>query len=178
MRRAVFLDRDGVINKTVMRDGKPLPPSCFEELEIIDGVKEALDIFKKDGLALICVTNQPDVARGTQKRETVELIHKQLLETLPLDAIYVCYEDGEAPHRRKPKPGMLLEAAEEFGIDLSGSFMVGDRWKDIEAGRRAGCKTILIDYGYGEENTVKPDKIVKSLFDSIDYIINYKRSLQ
>ena len=174
--RAVFLDRDGVINRSVVRDGKPYPPSCLDELEIIEGVEEALEILRREGLALICVTNQPDVARGAQKKEIVECIHERLREMLPLDAIYVCYEDGDDAPRRKPNPGMLLEAAEEFGIDLGGSFMVGDRWRDIEAGHRAGCRTIFIDYGYRECLTVQPHKTVQSLIESVEWILNHERS--
>ncbi len=156
-RRAVFLDRDGVINRCVIRDRKPYPPSFPEEVEILPGVSEALRRLKKAGFLLICVTNQPDVARGKQRREIVELIHENLLKSLPLDKIMVCYHDDSDRCRcRKPLPGMFLDAALEFSINLKESFMVGDRWRDIEAGQNAGCKTILIDYGYKERDPASP----------------------
>lgn len=174
--RAVFLDRDGVINYPIVRNDKPYPPSCVEELRIIDGVPEALDRLKRAGFSLICVTNQPDVARGTQKLEIVEAIHRHLQKLLPLDAIYVCYEDGDDVPRRKPNPGMIIDAAEKFNVFLKSSFMVGDRWRDIDAGRNAGCRTIFIDYGYGESLRCMPDKTVKSLVESVDWILNYPAS--
>lgn len=173
--RAVFLDRDGVINQSIVRNGKPYPPSCPDELKIIAGVPEALDRLKRAGFCLICVTNQPDVARGTQELQVVESIHARLHELLPLDAICVCYEDGDTP-RRKPNPGMILEAADRFNIDLKDSFMVGDRWRDIDAGHNAGCRTIFIDYGYSESLRIRPEKIVKSLIESVDWILNYPKS--
>lgn len=174
--RAVFLDRDGVISHSVVKNGKPYPPSCIEELRIIDGVPEALDRLKRAGFSLICVTNQPDVARGTQKLEVVEAIHMHLQKLLPLDAIYVCYEDGDDVPRRKPNPGMIIDAAQQHNIHLKSSFMVGDRWRDIDAGHNAGCKTIFIDYGYNESLRVRPEKVVKSLIESVDWILNYPKS--
>lgn len=151
LRRAVFLDRDGVLNRAFVRDGKPYPPASLEELEILPGVPEALARLRQAGFLLIVVTNQPDVARGTQRREQVEAINDALKSALPLDEVVTSYEDGDSP-RRKPNPGMLLEAAERHRIDLARSFMIGDRWKDVEAGRRAGCRTVFIDYGYTERS--------------------------
>lgn len=164
-RRAVFLDRDGVINKAILRNGKPYPPANLDELEILQGVSQALHTLKKAGFLLIGVTNQPDVARGTQKRKVVESINAAILEALPVDEILVCYHDDRAGCLcRKPKPGLFSQAARTYSIDLSASFMVGDRWRDIEAGRRAGCTTILIDYGYIEkEASSPPDFRVRSL---------------
>jgi D-glycero-D-manno-heptose 1,7-bisphosphate phosphatase len=149
IRRAIFLDRDGVLNRAFVRDGKPFPPASLDEVEILAGVAEGLLELRKAGFILVVVTNQPDVARGTQSRERVEEINGKLRQSLPLDDVLTSYEDGESP-RRKPNPGMLVEAAERHGIDLANSFMVGDRWKDMEAGRRAGCRTVFIDYGYRE----------------------------
>jgi len=169
-RRAVFLDRDGVLNRSVVRDGKPYPPSCLAELEVLEGVTDALDLLKKAGFLLICVTNQPDVSRGTQSWETVEAMHTRLQELLPLDEICVCYEDGDDCPRRKPNPGMILDASERLNIDLSKSFMVGDRWRDIDAGHRAGCRTIFIDYGYAETLKASPHYTVGSLIESVDWI--------
>ena len=115
---------------------------------------EAVRRLHDAGFLLIGATNQPDVARGTQRREVVEAMNARLLAEMPISAILVCYEDGDDCARRKPNPGLLLEAAETFEIDLAASYMVGDRWRDVEAGRRAGCRTIFIDLGYRER---RPD---------------------
>lgn len=154
--RAVFLDRDGVLNRALVRDGRPYPPATLEALEILPGVPEAVRRLCDAGFLAIGVTNQPDVARGTQRREVVEAMNARLAAALPLTAILVCYEDGEDCPRRKPNPGLLLEAAERYGIDLPASFMVGDRWRDVEAGRRAGCRTVFLDLGYSERRPDPP----------------------
>ena len=172
-RRAVFLDRDGVINRAFVRDGKPFPPPTQQELEVLPGVPEALRELKSQGYQLIVVTNQPDVGRGMLSRQTLDAMHQTLLASLPLDDILVCcHTDQENCDCRKPKPGMLLEAARKHNIDLSASFMVGDRWRDIDAGYNAGCKTILIDYGYSERAPDhEPDLRVSSLREAADWII-------
>jgi D-sedoheptulose 7-phosphate isomerase len=171
--RAVFLDRDGVINRTFVRDGKPFPPYTLQELEVLPGVPEALQELKQHGYKLLVVTNQPDVARGKQSRQTIDAMHQALSAQLPLDDILVCYHtDRDQCDCRKPMPGMLLEAAKKHNIDLAASFMVGDRWRDIEAGYNAGCKTILIDYGYSEKSPAHaPDLRVGSLREAADWII-------
>jgi D-sedoheptulose 7-phosphate isomerase len=172
-RRAVFLDRDGVINRAFVRDGRPFPPPTQQELEVLPGVPEALRELKSQGYQLIVVTNQPDVGRGMLSRQTLDAMHQTLLASLPLDDILVCcHTDQENCDCRKPKPGMLLEAARKHNIDLSASFMVGDRWRDIDAGYNAGCKTILIDYGYSERAPDhEPDLRVSSLREAADWII-------
>src|ERR1039458_18263 len=141
LRRVVFLDRDGVLNRPVVREGKPYPPASPDELEIVPEATAALAALRQAGFALYVVTNQPDVARGTQRRSIVEAMHAALRNVRPLDGFYVCYhDDADACECRKPKPGLLLTAAEEHGISLPVSYMIGDRWRDIEAGRRAGCR--------------------------------------
>jgi D-sedoheptulose 7-phosphate isomerase len=171
--RAVFLDRDGVINRAFVVDGKPLPPPTPQDLEILPGVLEALQALKQAGFKLLVVTNQPDVGRGKLTRETLDAMHRELSEKLPLDEIFVCtHSDGDHCNCRKPSPGMLLEAAQKHDIDLACSFMVGDRWRDIEAGYNAGCKTILIDYGYAEKSADHaPDLRVHSLREAVDWIL-------
>ncbi|HEY1660511.1 MAG TPA: HAD family hydrolase [Candidatus Sulfotelmatobacter sp.] len=170
---AIFLDRDGVINKAFVRDGKPFSPPTHEDLEILPGVPEALRDLKAHGYRLIVVTNQPDVARGKLSQQTLDAIHEDLRARLPLDDIFACVHTGNDNCKcRKPLPGMLLEAAEKHNIDLSASYMVGDRWKDIDAGYNAGCRTILVDYGYSERRSERvPDHIVKSLREAADWII-------
>lgn len=172
MRRAVFLDRDGVINRAIVRDGKPYPPASLVELEILPGVHEALQKLHDANYLLVVVTNQPDVARGASKREDVELINAFLSAQLPIDDFKTCYHDsGDKCNCRKPLPGALLEAAQEHDIDLSKSFMVGDRWRDVEAGASAGCKTFFINYRYAEQKPDAPDFIVSSLLEAKKIIL-------
>jgi len=175
MTKAVFLDRDGVINRAVVREGKPYPPKDLAGMEILPGVKDALVRLKAAGYLLIVVTNQPDVARGTTKRETVEEINDFLHTALPIDEVRTCYHDsGDGCNCRKPKPGSILSAAAEHGIDLAASFMVGDRWRDTEAGERAGCRTIFIDYAYDEKQPETVDYRVSSLSEAADIILGAK----
>ncbi len=171
-RRAVFLDRDGVINRALIRNGRPYPPASVAELEVLPGVLSALSRLRAAGYRLVVVTNQPDVARGKTTRGAVEALHAVLQAQLPLDEFRVCYHDDW--HRcecRKPAPGLLLAAARESGLDLSASFIIGDRWRDIEAGRRAGCHTIFIDYGYSEKQPTAPDARVKSLAEGVEVVL-------
>ncbi|MDD5301117.1 MAG: HAD family hydrolase [Gallionella sp.] len=164
VKRAVFLDRDGVINRAVVRDGKPYPPATLERFEILPGVECAIHKLRKAGFLVIVVTNQPDVATGVQCREVVEAMHDKLRATGLCDDIKVCYHtDEDCCDCRKPKPGMLLEAAREWQIDLKRSFMVGDRWRDVAAGKAAGCHTFYIDYNYKERRADNPDATVGSL---------------
>jgi D-sedoheptulose 7-phosphate isomerase len=172
-RRAVFLDRDGVINRAFVRDGKPFPPPTPQELEILPGVAEALRELKSHGYLLIVVTNQPDVGRGKLSPAALDAMHDSLRASLPLDDIFVCcHTDEDKCECRKPRPGMLLEAARKHNIDLANSYMVGDRWRDIDAGYNAGSKTILVDYGYSERPPDhEPDLRVSSLREAADWII-------
>ena len=171
-KRAVFLDRDGVLNRAIVRGGKPFPPSSVAELEIVPGARKALEDLRAAGFLLIVVTNQPDVARRKQDRETVEQMNALLRRELPLDEIKVCYHDeGDGCACRKPAPGMLTEAAREKGISLEESYMVGDRWRDIEAGARAGTRTVFIDHQYEEERPLRPDAAAASLVEAAHWII-------
>jgi D-glycero-D-manno-heptose 1,7-bisphosphate phosphatase len=171
-RSAVFLDRDGVINRAVVRGGRPHPPSSLDDLEILDGVAEALRALHDAGFLLIVVTNQPDVARGAQTIETVEAMHELLRRRLVLDEIVACYHDGDTCECRKPRPGALLDAARRHDIDLGASFMVGDRWRDIEAAHRAGCSAIFIDCGYDERQPEPPFVRVGSLAEAARCILS------
>lgn len=177
MRRAVFLDRDGVLNEAIVRDGKPYPPGMPEEVVIPGGTLESLQRLRAAGFLLIVVTNQPDVARGTRTREDVEAINRVLEERLPLDEIRVCFhDDADRCECRKPKPGLLAGAAREQGIDLAASYMIGDRAKDVEAGRRAGTRTIFLDRGYREALPAHVDKRAVSLAEATDWILQCERS--
>jgi D-glycero-D-manno-heptose 1,7-bisphosphate phosphatase len=148
---AVFLDRDGILNRAIVRNGKPYPPSRLEDLEILPGSFTSLSRLADFGYVLIGVTNQPDVARGTQSRALVESLNAVVQAQLLISEIFVCYhDDADNCNCRKPKPGLILQAAEKYSLDLSRSWMVGDRWKDIAAGQVVGLKTIFVDYHYAE----------------------------
>jgi D-glycero-D-manno-heptose 1,7-bisphosphate phosphatase len=149
--RAVFLDRDGVINAPEVRDGKPYPPKRPEDFRVLPGVSEACHLLRNAGFLLVVATNQPDVGRGQQDLSVVQSIHQLMCQLLPIDRVEVCYDAGDhASNFRKPGPGMLLRAAGELNIDLAKSYMVGDRWRDVDCGCAAGCTTIFIDRGYKE----------------------------
>ena len=172
-RRTVFLDRDGVLNAAVVRDGLPYPPRSVDEVEILPGVEEACSGLRAAGFDLIVVTNQPDIARGAQTLEAVGRINDALAAALPLDEVVICpHDDADGCDCRKPKPGMLLAAAQRRGIDLAASFMVGDRWRDVEAGIRAGCRTLLIDRDY-DERSVRADASVADLSQAAVWILEH-----
>jgi D-glycero-D-manno-heptose 1,7-bisphosphate phosphatase len=175
--KAVFLDRDGVLNRAILRKGKPHPPDTVEELEILPDVPEALAALKAGGFMLLVVTNQPDVARGTQQRSTVEAIHSTLAAALPIDDFFVCYhDDRDGCDCRKPKPGLMIQAADKYGIDLGASYLIGDRWRDIDAGRAAGCRAIWIDRGYSERGPSEPPAArVNSCLEAARWILNQAR---
>lgn len=172
--RAVFLDRDGVINAAFEKSGKPYPPATLAEFELLPGVAEACVQLKTAGFLLVVITNQPDVGRGDMLRSDVELIHKFMCRVLPIDRVEVCYHSGNerpACECRKPLPGMLFRAAKKLSIDLSQSWMVGDRWRDINCGAAAGCRTVFINHGYQEELGRAPDFRTNSLLSAAQLVI-------
>jgi D-sedoheptulose 7-phosphate isomerase len=175
--RAVFLDRDGVLNRAVVRNGRPHPPRSVTELEVIPDARGALKRLRDQGYKLLVVTNQPDVSRGVASKASVDAINEKLGAELDLDEFFVCYHtDSDHCECRKPKPGLLLDAARRHQIDLTESFMVGDRWRDVEAGQKAGCRTILIDGGYQERKPEQPPTVqVHSLQEAADWILHANR---
>lgn len=180
-RRAVFLDRDGVLNRPVVRDGRPFPPANPEEFELYPGVSAGCADLKAAGFVLIVVSNQPDVGRGTQTREAVEAMHEKLRMAVPaLDAIEVCYHagrrHGEPCDCRKPKPGMIVRAAASHGIDLPGSFLIGDRWRDVDCAKAAGCRAIFIDHGYNEPLREKPEFTVTTFGEAVALVLQNRLS--
>jgi D-glycero-D-manno-heptose 1,7-bisphosphate phosphatase len=172
--RAVFLDRDGVINRAITRDGLPYPPLSLSDFEMLPGVPEACRKLKEAGFILVVATNQPDVGRGITSRELVDSIHEQMRKIIAVDRVEACFHPGRGKSDcdcRKPKPGMLLRAAKELGIDLTQSWMVGDRWRDVDCGHAAGCRTIFIDNGYAEELKQQPDFRARDLLEAAEIIL-------
>lgn len=173
MNNAIFLDRDGVINKAIVKDGKPYPPADLFELEILPYVCNGISLLKSKGYKIIVITNQPDVARGTILKEKVEGINQYLKNELNIDEFYCCFHDGkENCECRKPKPGMILQAAKKWNIDITKSYMIGDRWRDIEAANAANMTSILIDYNYNEKKSV-PDFSCLDFKSAIEYILKH-----
>ena len=171
-RPAVFLDRDGVLNESVVRNGRPYPPACLADARLLPDAVESVRRLKVAGFVTVVITNQPDVAKGLQSREVVDDINAMIVHVTKVDAVKVCWclEGGDCPCY-KPKPGMLLEASREMNLDISRSYMVGDRWRDVGAGINAGCKTILIERGYNESGPYEPDTTVSCLSDAVDNIL-------
>lgn len=179
MYKAIFLDRDGVLNQAIIKNGKPYPPRTLSEVTIDSDVLPALLALKNVGFILIGITNQPDIARGVTDYETVTSINNALCQQLPLHEIKVCYHD-DADHCecRKPKSGLLLQSAKQYNLDLSSCFMIGDRWKDIAAGQKVNCKTIWLNRHYLEPEPENPDYITSTLADAANWILsNTSRSL-
>ena len=177
LKQAVFFDRDGVLNEAVIRDGKPYPPASADALRVTPGAAAGLGRLRSAGLPLVVVTNQPDVARGAQDRAAVDAIHERLRRELPIDHVLSCFhDDADGCACRKPKPGLILEGAARCGADPGRSFLVGDRWRDIEAGQAAGCKTVWIDRGYRERGpAAPPDARVATLDEAVAWILQQLR---
>ena len=169
---AAFLDRDGTLNAPVVINGRPYPPESAEELQLLPGVEAACAELSAAGFRLICITNQPDIARGTQDPAFVATLNARLKELLGLDEVVTCpHDDADGCSCRKPKPGMILDSARRWDVDLSRSVTVGDRWRDVEAGRSAGTRTVFIDRGYSERVPVGPDLTVVDLKEAVPWII-------
>jgi D-glycero-D-manno-heptose 1,7-bisphosphate phosphatase len=175
-RKAFFLDRDGVLNKVYVRSGLPYPPKVRAELELLPGASKAVKLLKENNFEIVVITNQPDVARGTTSRETVEEFQKYIMESLNIEYFYTCFHDDKDDCAcRKPKPGLILTAAQELDICLNSSFMVGDRWKDIAAGQAAGCKCYWINNSYKEIAAKLPYTKVSSLIESVNIVLKEQR---
>ena len=171
MKKAVFLDRDGVINKAFIKNGLPESPNSLSELEILPGVKESISRLKKLNFICLVVTNQPDVQRGKIKKNTIIKMNNFLKKKIELDDIFVCYHDDQDNcNCRKPKPGLLLQASKKWNVDLKKSFLVGDRWRDIQAGKKVGCTTIYLDYNYKDIKPKNPNFTTDTLLNAV-YII-------
>ena len=168
--RAVFFDRDGVVNKVIVRDGKPYSPRTIEEFILNDGIREAAYHLRTRGFRVFVVSNQPDIARGKLSNDVLDLMIRRMRWEIPIDDVYICpHDEVHQCSCRKPKPGMLMELASRWNIDLLSSFMIGDTWKDIEAGKAAGCRTILLDAPYNQNTDC--EYRVRSLSEAVNLII-------
>jgi D-glycero-D-manno-heptose 1,7-bisphosphate phosphatase len=174
LRPAAFLDRDGVLNAAIVRDGRPHPPARLADLQILPGVETACQRLRDAGMLVIVVTNQPDIARGTAGPLEVGVMNDVLLECLAIDAIFMCpHDDIDGCHCRKPRPGLLQDAADEWGVDLTISTMVGDRWRDVEAGHAAGVSTVFLDRGYSERRPDNYGHLAMDLLDAVPFILRH-----
>lgn len=172
MNRAVFLDRDGVINRTIIKDNRPIAPTNARDLQIIEGVSEAITLLRSKNFFVFVVTNQPDIARGNVDIRNVIEINNLLMRDLDIHKIYMCsHDDKDDCNCRKPKDGLFKLASNEYNIELKQSYMVGDRWRDIAAGQSAGCQCLFIDYSYDEKRPELPYTLVDSLIDAAYKII-------
>jgi D-glycero-D-manno-heptose 1,7-bisphosphate phosphatase len=175
-RRAVFLDRDGVLNRVEVFDGTPHPPSSLEEFELYEDVPDGCARLKAANFLLVVITNQPDVGRGTQNRQAVEAMNLKMQSALPLlDRIEICYHAGERYGQpcgcRKPRPGLILRAAAELNIDPKRSYVIGDRWRDVDCAHAAGCRAILIQRGYKETLREAPDFAVANFNEAVTTVL-------
>jgi D-glycero-D-manno-heptose 1,7-bisphosphate phosphatase len=172
MRPAVFLDRDGVLNRVKIRDGLPVGPTELTDFVLVKDAARSVQRLKVAGYVVIVTTNQPELARGRLTPQVLDAMHSKLQSEVPVDAIYVCpHDDAQNCTCRKPRPGLLVTAARDYLIDLSRSFMVGDRWRDVDAGKAAGCRTVLIECGYRETLRSPSDLVASSLETAVDAIL-------
>ena len=173
--KAVFLDRDGTLNKAIVKKKRPSPPTSLEEIKLIAGTKEAISLLKALNFIPIVITNQPDFARGKTTLSRIEQVNEIIHRDLSIEYFYMClHDDDDNCLCRKPKAGLLLKAALDLEIDLTCSIMVGDRWRDIEAGQNAGCECFFIDYDYNETKPSQPFQTVSSLLEVAYKIRNYR----
>ncbi len=171
MNKAVFLDRDGVVNKALVVNGTPFSPRLLQEVEIVEEVSNCVIRLKKLGFKIAIVTNQPDIARAKTTLSKVNEIHDFITEETGITNFFICpHDDSDNCECRKPKIGLLLQAATRLKIDLKRSYLIGDRWKDIEAGQSAGCKSIFINNNYLEKAPKLPYIEVKSLSEATQII--------
>jgi len=175
MKRAIFLDRDGVLNKAIVINNRPHSPKKLDEVIILENVKKSIEKLKANKFEIIVITNQPDIATEKITYTFVESVHNLLREELQLNHFYVCpHVDTDHCECRKPKAGMIYNAAKDLGLDLYSSFLVGDRWKDIQAGQAAGLTSFFIDNKYAERMPDQPYFSVNSLFEAVNLILGWQ----
>lgn len=178
-RPAVFLDRDGVLVATEVRAGKPIAALTLDDFAILSAAPAAVTALKAAGFVTVVVTNQPELARGNVDSATMDAMHARLRAAMPIDAVYVCpHDSGDRCGCRKPAPGMLTQAAADLDLDLPASYMVGDRWRDVGAGRAAGCTTVLIECGYDEPESLEPDLTARDVADAAAQILDREHAVR
>jgi D-glycero-D-manno-heptose 1,7-bisphosphate phosphatase len=170
VRRAVFLDRDGVLVETEVRDGAAYAVTTLAEFRVVPDAAEQVARLRAAGLVCIVFTNQPEVARGTIAPEVLAAMHNVLRAAVPLDDVYVCpHDEGDGCACRKPRPGMLHDAAARWDVSLADSFVIGDRWRDVDAGRAAGCYAVLLEREYSA--CITADARVATLHEAVDAVL-------
>ena len=171
LNKAIFLDRDGVINKSIIANGKPYAPLLFEDFVFYEDTKKAIVVIQSLDYKTIIVTNQPEINKGNLNHEELKRMNDRIYNELKIDDIFVCEHTSEEDcDCRKPKPGMILNASKKHNIDLSQSFLIGDRYKDIESAHAAGCNSIFIDRKYSEKFPNKQIKSVSSFYEAAIFI--------
>lgn len=169
MRAAVFLDRDGVLNPLIEGEGELRSPRTREEFELDVSARDVVERLQRLGYLVFVVTNQPDIARDKLPLTELVAMNREVRARLKVDDLRVCpHDDDDDCECRKPLPGMLHVLARRWGVDLSESFMVGDTWRDVEAGRAAGCRTILVRRSYNAG--LEADEVVDSLEEVVEAI--------
>jgi len=171
--RAVFLDRDGVLVRAEVHEGKSYAPRRLQDFRLLPGAVEAVRTLHEHGFLTIVVTNQPDIGNGLVEADVIAAMHEILRQRMPLDAIQMCpHRQSDDCNCRKPKAGLLTDAAERFSLDFSSCFMVGDRCSDVVAGRAVGCYTLFVDRGYDRCRDLRPDAVVGSVRQAVRHILS------
>tara|TARA_Y100000741_G_scaffold362569_1_gene348606 strand:+ start:242 stop:787 length:546 start_codon:yes stop_codon:yes gene_type:complete len=169
--KTVFLDRDGVINKPYIKNGKSFAPTKFNEFSIYPEAKESVRILHSLDFKVIVITNQPDIARGLILDSDISKMNSKMFNDLNIDDIFICpHSEEDNCNCRKPKPGMILEAKKKYKIDLNSSFLIGDRFTDIQAAKNTGCKSIFIDRNYNEKKPIFQEANVKNILSAVNFI--------
>ena len=165
MNKAIFIDRDGVINHLVSRDGGMYSPRLVTDFQIFPSVPDAIKQIREAGYLVVVVTNQPDISRGLLKPNVLDEMHQLLRAVCQVDAIYVCpHDNSDNCLCRKPLPGMLLQATTDLSIDLNNSWMIGDRATDMQAGNAVGLSNIFIASGQEQRSELIPEKGIVASF--------------
>jgi D-glycero-D-manno-heptose 1,7-bisphosphate phosphatase len=169
--KAIFFDRDGVINIPIIKKDKPYPPKEFKDLVLYKQVSKSVLKIRKHGFKVIVITNQPDYQRGLIKKKEILRINNYIKKKFKLDKLYVCYDSDDKSFFKKPNPGMILRAKKEFNLDLKNSFVIGDTIRDVIAGKKTGCKTFLIKKKYNLSYKNIANYYVVDLYSAINKII-------
>lgn len=172
--KAIFLDRDGVLNRSLVRNGKPYAPILLKDFHILSGVKKTLKYLKKKNYLLIVITNQPDIKSGKLKLNKLLKMNNILINKLKINEIFICkHDDRDCCNCRKPKNQLIENAIKKYSIDRRKSFLIGDRKKDIEAGLRSRLKTIYINKNYKESKPKNFDFECDNIKNALFYIDNF-----